>query len=96
MEKKNYEAPAIKKVKAELQIKEAIRYYNLHRAEGVPEMTAADLALEVFKDKKSKDICKVKLFYGIINNHRRFVDLNWLIIISEKTGYPKRLLIRYI
>ena len=82
-------------MKARLQIKEAIAYYNRNKKEGEAELTAASLALLVFHNKKSKDICKVKLFSGIMNNRRRFVDLKWLVTISEATGYPPEKLIEY-
>lgn len=85
-----------KAMKAKLKIKDAIEFYNHNKAEGVPEFTAASLALKVFHDKNSKDICKIKLFSGIMNNRRRFVDLNWLITISETTGYPVKELIEYL
>jgi hypothetical protein len=71
-----------------LKIKEAIEFHNQNRKEGTPAMTSADLALIVFKDKKSTNESKSVLFYQITNGHRRFVDLAWLDIISEVTGYP--------
>lgn len=82
-------------MKARLNIKEAIKYYNDHKAEGSPELSSAALALKVFADKQSSDESKVVLFYQIINNRRRFVDLNWLTKISEITGYAPELLISY-
>ena len=85
----------IKKMKAKLKIKEAIEFYNKNRNEGQEELTAASLALKVFHDKNSKDICKIKLFSGIMNNRRRFVDLKWLVTISEATGYPAKELIDF-
>lgn len=78
---------------AKLKIKEAIEFYNTSRAEGVELMTVASLALIVFKETKAKPICKIKLFSGIVNNRRRFVDLKWLTKISEVTGYPAEMLI---
>jgi hypothetical protein len=82
-------------MEATLNIKEAIRYFNTNRPEGVTELTSAALALMVFADKKSSDESKVVLFYQITNNRRRFVDLNWLVKISEITGYPPEKLICY-
>lgn len=80
-------------MEATLKIKEAIEFYNTNRAEGSEPMTVASLALIIFKDTKAKPICKIKLFSGIVNNRRRFVDLKWLTKIAEVTGYPAQMLI---
>jgi len=95
MEKRTYEAPEVTKVKAKLNIKEAIEFYNEHRAKGTPLMTVASLSLIVFADKKSKDECKRVLFCQIVNGRRRFVDMQWLETIAKVTGYPPERLISY-
>ena len=82
-------------MKAQLNIKEAIRHYNEQKELCAPELTTAALALLVFAEKKSSDESKIVLFYQIANNKRRFVDLNWLITIAEKTGYPANKLISF-
>ena len=92
MEKRTYEAPEITKVKAKLNIKEAIEYFNQNREKGTPLMTVASLSLIVFADKKSNDECKRVLFCQICNNRRRFVDLTWLETIKRVTGYPGTLI----
>lgn len=82
-------------MEARLRIKEAVEFYNSVRLPEFPAMTLASLAQVVFRDKKSKTICKEKLFNQIANNHRKFVDLNWLITISESTGFPVQDLIEF-
>lgn len=82
-------------MKAELNIKEAIRYFNDNRKPGTPELTSAGLGLKVLANNKSSDESKIVLFYQIINNRRRFVDLEWLVKIAQITGYPADKLIKY-
>lgn len=82
-------------MKAELNIKEAIKHYNDQRADEVPEMTATSLALAVLKDANAAERSKVVMFYKTINNHRKFVNLDLLIRIAEATGYPPEKLIKY-
>ncbi len=79
----------------QLQIKEAIRFYNENRKEGEPEMTTAALAQKVLRDTKSSEKSRIVLFYQIVNGRRKFIDLNWLRIIADETGYPGEKLIKY-
>lgn len=80
---------------ATLKIKEAIEHYNFNRPKGSPILTAASLAQKVFEEKKSKPECKIVLFYQIINNRRKLIDLRWLEVVSQETGYPVNELIEF-
>jgi len=82
-------------MKAKLKIKEAIKYYNENKAEGVANLTSSALALKVFAGQKAGNDSKIVRFYRLTNNHRKFIDTNLLIKISEITGYPVENLIEY-
>lgn len=82
-------------MKARLDIRAAIEFYNKNKRGEDKELSASSLARLLFADTKSGDNSKIVLFYQIINNKRRFVDLNWLAKIAEITGYPPEKLIIY-